>query len=95
MNAPRTATSSPDATPRRTTTRLPAATADPDGTSEATPHVSALAALLARQGITSPAAIKAAIESTADDLGASGRDNDYGNGLINPARALSGLGFNQ
>jgi serine protease len=66
-----------------------------DGTSEATPHVSALAALLARQGITSPAAIKAAIESTADDLGASGRDNDYGHGLINPARALSGLGFNQ
>jgi serine protease len=66
-----------------------------DGTSEATPHVAALAALLARQGITSPTAIKAAIESTADDLGASGRDNDYGHGLINPARALSGLGFNQ
>jgi serine protease len=66
-----------------------------DGTSEATPHVSALAALLARQGITTPAAVKAAIESTADDLGATGRDDTYGHGLINPARALSGLGFNQ
>jgi len=66
-----------------------------DGTSQATPHVSALAALLARQGIHSPAAIKAAIQSTADDLGAPGRDDTFGHGLINPARALSGLGFNQ
>jgi len=66
-----------------------------DGTSQATPHVAALAALLVRQGITSPAAVKAAIESTADDLGSPGRDDTYGHGLINPARALSGLGFNQ
>jgi serine protease len=66
-----------------------------DGTSQATPHVAALAALLARQGISTPAGIKAAIESSAEDLGSAGRDDTFGHGLINPARALSGLGFNQ
>ena len=65
------------------------------GTSQATPHVAALAALLYRQGITQPAAIKAAIESTADDLGAPGRDDTYGHGLINPVNALRGYGLNQ
>lgn len=65
------------------------------GTSQATPHVSALAALLYRQGITQPAAIKAAIETTADDLGTPGRDDTYGHGLINPVAALKGYGLNQ
>jgi len=65
------------------------------GTSQATPHVAALAALLYRQGITQPAAIKAAIENTADDLGAPGRDDTYGHGLINPVTALKGYGLNQ
>jgi serine protease len=65
-----------------------------EGTSMAAPHVAALAALLVSQGITNPAAVKAAIESTADDLGPPGRDDEYGHGLINPARALSGLGLN-
>lgn len=65
------------------------------GTSQATPHVSALAALLVRQGITSPTAVKAAIESTAEDLGPPGRDDTFGHGLIRPAMALRGLGLNQ
>jgi serine protease len=65
------------------------------GTSEATPHVSALAALLIRQGITDPASIRAAIEQTAEDLGAAGRDDTYGHGLIRPVLALSGLGINE
>jgi len=65
------------------------------GTSQATPHVSAEAALLVRQGITSPAAVKAAIEQTAEDLGAPGRDDTFGHGLIRPALALTGLGLNQ
>ena len=65
------------------------------GTSQVTPHVAALAALLYRQGITQPAAIKAAIENTADDLGAPGRDDTYGHGLINPVKALRGYGLNQ
>jgi serine protease len=64
------------------------------GTSQATPHVAALAALLYKQGITDPIAIKAAMEQTAEDLGAAGRDDMYGNGLIRPALALKGLGLN-
>jgi serine protease len=65
------------------------------GTSQATPHVAALAALLYRQGITDPAAIQAAIEQTAEDLGSPGRDNTFGHGLIRPSVALKGMGFNQ
>jgi serine protease len=65
------------------------------GTSQATPHVSAVAALLVRQGITSPSAVQAAIEQTAEDLGAPGRDDIFGHGLIRPALALKGLGLNQ
>jgi serine protease len=65
------------------------------GTSQATPHVSAVAALLVRQGITNPAAVQAAIEQTAEDLGAPGRDDTFGHGLIRPSVALTGLGLNQ
>ena len=65
------------------------------GTSQATPQVAALAALLYRQGITDPAAIQASIESTAADLGAPGRDDTYGHGLIRPSVALTGLGLNR
>jgi serine protease len=65
------------------------------GTSQATPHVAALAALLYHQGITSPAAIQAAIENTAEDLGAPGRDDQYGHGFIRPGAALTGLGVNR
>jgi serine protease len=64
-----------------------------NGTSMAAPHVSAAAALLYRQGITSPSAIQRALEQTAEDLGPSGRDNEYGHGLIRPAEALKGLGL--
>lgn len=65
-----------------------------DGTSQATPHVSAAAALLYRQGITSPAAIQKALEITAEDLGTPGRDDTFGFGLIRPVRALTGQGLN-
>jgi serine protease len=64
------------------------------GTSQATPHVAAAAALLYKQGITDPVAIKAVLEQTAEDLGASGRDDNFGNGLIRPSLALKGLGLN-
>lgn len=64
-----------------------------DGTSSAAAHVSALAALLYSQGITEPAAIKAAIERSAEDLGPAGRDDRFGHGLIRPSVALSGLGL--
>ena len=65
------------------------------GTSMATPHVSALAALLYSQGITQPAAVQAAIEQSAEDLGAAGRDDRFGHGLIRPSQALRGLGLSR
>ena len=63
------------------------------GTSMAAPHVSGFAALLMQQGITSPAAIEAAMKQFATDLGPAGRDNEYGYGLINPRASLRGLGL--
>lgn len=65
------------------------------GTSQAAPQVSALAALLARQGIKDPKAIKAIMEQTAEDLGNPGRDDRFGWGLIRPAEALKGLGISK
>jgi serine protease len=62
------------------------------GTSMAAPHVAGIAALIASQGVTNPAAIEKLIEATADDLGAAGKDNDYGYGLIQPRAALRGFG---
>ncbi len=63
------------------------------GTSMASPHVAGLAALLMSQGISSPAAVEAIIARTARDLGASGKDNDFGHGLIQPRAALRGFGL--
>jgi lantibiotic leader peptide-processing serine protease len=59
------------------------------GTSMAAPHVSGLAAfLIAELGHGNPGLIESIIERSADDLGASGRDAQYGNGRINVANAL-------
>jgi serine protease len=63
------------------------------GTSMASPHVAGLAALLMSQGVTAPAAVEALITRTARDLGATGRDNDFGYGLIQPRAALRGFGL--
>ena len=63
------------------------------GTSMAAPHVAGLAALLVDQGVTDPKAIEAALKRFATDLGPSGRDNEYGYGLINPRATLRGLGL--
>ena len=63
------------------------------GTSMAAPHVTGVAAMMKQQGITSPAAIEAAMEQTAIDLGSPGRDNTFGHGLIDARAALRGLGL--
>jgi len=68
-----------------------------EGTSMATPHVAAAAALLYSQGFTDAASVRAALEQTAERLGdapAGGRNNRFGNGLIRPASALPGFGLN-
>jgi len=64
-----------------------------DGTSMATPHVSGVAALIwsANPG-WSNAQIREAMNATALDLGASGRDVAYGYGLVQAADALAFLG---
>ncbi len=64
-----------------------------DGTSMATPHVSAVAALIwsANPSWTN-IQIRDAMNATAQDLGASGRDVVFGYGLVKAANALSYLG---
>jgi serine protease len=63
------------------------------GTSQATPHVSGLAAMLMQQGITSPAAVEAALKRFAIDIGAAGRDDFFGFGLVDARNTLRGLGL--
>ncbi len=60
------------------------------GTSMATPHVAGLVALMISRGFTSPTTIQAQLESTATGLGAPGKDNEFGAGLVNAALAISG-----
>ena len=64
-----------------------------DGTSMATPHVSGVAALVwSHNPDWTNAQIRQALQSTAQDLGASGRDNAYGYGLVQAKAALDALG---
>jgi subtilisin family serine protease len=60
------------------------------GTSQASPFVAGLAALiLSQEPSLSPAALFERLRSTSDDLGAAGRDDGYGSGRVNAFRALS------
>lgn len=60
-----------------------------NGTSMACPHVAGLASLLlAIDGTFTPAQLEALITTNAKDLGAAGRDNTFGFGLIDPVAAL-------
>jgi subtilisin family serine protease len=58
------------------------------GTSMASPHAAGLAALIVEQvGHGHPSLVKARLEQSADDLGATGTDPFYGKGRINVPRA--------
>ena len=62
------------------------------GTSMATPHVSGAAALIWSKYPTATAAqVRQALTSTAEDLGAAGRDTAYGYGLVRADFALAEL----
>ena len=63
------------------------------GTSMAAPHVSGVAALIiaARHGDITPAEVKSALKSTAEDLGITGRDDYYGYGLVNAKAAVASV----
>ena len=64
-----------------------------DGTSMATPHVAGVAALIWSANPTgwSNAQIRAALDATAEDLGAAGRDTSFGYGLVRAQAALEYL----
>jgi subtilisin family serine protease len=61
------------------------------GTSMASPHVAGVAALAASNGVTGPAALRAAVVNSADDLGQPGTDPQYGKGRVNAARTAGVL----
>ena len=77
-----------------TVTLVPGDYAHYDGTSMATPHVAGVAALVWGQptllGCTK-AQVRSALENTALDLGATGRDDSYGHGLIQAKAAIDSL----
>lgn len=66
--------------------------AELSGTSMASPHVAGVAALIWRSVPgASPQAVRAALTETALDLGAPGRDNSFGFGLVQAQAALERL----
>jgi serine protease len=66
------------------------------GTSMATPHVSGVAALVWSHYPDKPATeIRQTLEGTAEDLGAAGRDNEYGHGLVRADLAIIALSNGQ
>ena len=59
-----------------------------EGTSMATPHVSAVAAMLISQGAQSPNEVEEALYATATDAGSPGWDAEYGWGVMDAFAAL-------
>jgi serine protease len=61
------------------------------GTSMASPHTAAVAALIVSQGITKPEAVRAKLQATAD---AKGDPDEYGAGIVNASAAVRSTIFN-
>jgi subtilisin family serine protease len=62
------------------------------GTSMAAPHVTGVASILwSRRPTLSVAQVRGLLESTAKDLGAEGKDYEYGHGLVQAAVAIEAL----
>jgi serine protease len=61
------------------------------GTSMATPHVSAAAAILLSAGLTRPEKVKSLLIESATDLGEEGWDNKFGHGRLNIGAATNSL----
>jgi subtilisin family serine protease len=61
------------------------------GTSQATPHVSGVAALLVSVGVRGPAAVDRVL-ATARDAGPAGPDPMFGVGIVDAQAAVAGLG---
>jgi subtilisin family serine protease len=66
------------------------------GTSQATPHVSGLAAFLDSQygGTLTPAQLQSLIQHCSDDLGKTGTDPFFGQGRINAFKTVNGVDCN-
>ncbi len=61
------------------------------GTSMASPHVAGIAALILDENPTwTPAQVRAQLQATAKDLGATGKDNLFGYGLVDAENAVLG-----
>lgn len=60
-----------------------------EGTSMATPHVAAAAALVIAQGVTDPAKVAQILEGSARDRGSKGYDTSYGYGSLDVGAAVS------
>jgi subtilisin family serine protease len=62
-------------------------TALKSGTSMASPHVAGVAALVMATDMTNPTTVRDRLKATADDLGATGKDDQYGWGLVDADEA--------
>ena len=58
------------------------------GTSMSCPHVAGVAALVIASGVTNNVEVRNRMTSTAEDLGATGKDNKYGYGLVDAEHAV-------